>query len=234
MSVGIVFAIYYRDSVILKQVEIKYMIKEQVSVFIRQRGVIAVSQEIRSEFVRKSIHLLIAFVPFFAAVNIAATMFLLGAGILLYTYAEFLRRNGKEFPLITRITTIAAREGDRNRFILGPVTLGIGAMAALLFYPEPAASIAIFALAFGDGFSSLAGKLIGGTKVPLTGGKTIVGSLTCFLVVFIVTTRISGSVAVACVIALSAMVLEVFPTGDLDNIIIPAGTGFVAFKLLIV
>ncbi len=234
MPVGIVLAIYYIGSIILKQADVKYIMKEKASVFIRQRGVIAVSHDMRSEIVRKSIHLLIAFVPFFAAVNITVTMVMLGTGILLYTYAEFLRRNGKEFPLITKITTLAAREGDRNRFILGPVTLGIGAMAALLFYPEPAASIAIFALAFGDGFSSLAGKLIGGIRVPLTGGKTIVGSLTCFLVVFIVATRISGAASVACVIALSAMVLEILPTGDLDNIIIPAGTGFVAFKLLIV
>ena len=81
------------------------MIKEQASVFIQQRCVIAVSHEIQSEFVRKSIHLLIAFVPFFAAVNITATLFLLGAGILLYTYAEFLRRNGKEFPLIVKLNS---------------------------------------------------------------------------------------------------------------------------------
>ena len=69
---------------------------------------------LRTEFVRKSIHLLIAFVPFFAAVNVTATLALLGAGIILYTYAELLRHRGREFLFITRITVIAAREKDRE------------------------------------------------------------------------------------------------------------------------
>jgi dolichol kinase len=188
---------------------------------------------LRTEFVRKSIHLLIAFVPFFAAVNVMATLALLGAGIILYTYAELLRHRGREFFFITRITVIAAREGDRDKFVLGPITLAIGAMLALLFYPEPAATLAIFALAFGDGFSSLVGRIIGGRAIPFTGGKTITGSLTCFLIVFLVTNQLTGHAGVSCVIAAATMVLEALPTGDMDNIIIPMGTGLLAFKLLV-
>lgn len=187
---------------------------------------------LRTELVRKSIHLLIAFVPFFAAVNVMATLALLGAGIILYTYAELLRHRGREFLFITSITVIAAREQHRNKFVLGPITLAIGAMLALLFYPEPAATLAIFALAFGDGFSSLVGKFVGGRTIPFTGGKTVTGSLACFLTVFFIANYLTGLAGVSCIIALAAMVLEALPTGDLDNILIPTGTGLLAFKLL--
>jgi len=193
-----------------------------------------ITNELQRELIRKSIHLLIAFVPLFASIHITGTMFLLGAGIILYSYSEVRRKQGKDFLFITRITELASRDKDRDRFVLGPVTLGLGAMLALLFYPEPAATIAIYALAFGDGFSSLAGKFLGGRQIPLTGGKTFVGSLTCFMAVFLVVEYVSGAGSIAIMIAFAAMILELLPSGDLDNIIIPAGTGFIAYKLLFV
>ena len=204
--------------------------------YIRNQGISSAvrGNTLRTEVVRKSIHLLIAFVPFFAAINVMATLALLGGGIILYSYAEMLRHRGKEFLFITRITVIAAREQDRDKFVLGPITLAIGAMLALLFYPEPAATMAIFALAFGDGFSSLVGKLVGGRLIPFTGGKTVTGSLACFLTVFFIANHLTGHTGTAVIIAFAAMVLEALPTGDLDNIIIPTGTGFLAFKLLVV
>ena len=90
-------------------------------------------------------------------------------------------------PLVSELTLIASREKDRNGFVLGPVTLGLGAMLSLLLYPLPAASLAIYALAFGDGIASLAGTIVRGPRIPLFGGKTISGSLACFVAVFVVT-----------------------------------------------
>lgn len=193
-----------------------------------------ISEEIRGEFVRKSIHLLIAFVPFFAALNVTVTLALLGFGVIIYTYAEIQRQKGRSFPLITAVTLIAAREKNKNKFVIGPITLAIGAMLALLFYPEPASMMAIFALAFGDGFASLFGKLFGGLLIPFTKGKTVIGSFAGFLAVFYVVYTMSGRVGAAFFIALSAMVLEALPTGDMDNIVIPVGTGIVALKLLVI
>ena len=188
--------------------------------------------EMRIELFRKSIHIIVAIVPFLAAINITATMTLLAIGTIFYTSAEYLRSEGHEIFLISRITVLASRYTDRGRFVLGPITLGLGAMLALMLYPEPAATIAILALAFGDSISSLVGKLYGNLKIPLTGGKTYAGSLACFFVVLLVALRITGSMVLAIPIAIAATALEALPTRDLDNILMPVGTGFIASKLI--
>ena len=188
--------------------------------------------ELRIELFRKSIHILIAIVPFLAMINVTTTMILLALGTVFYTLAEYMRSKGHEIFLISRITVLASRYRDRGKFVLGPITLGIGAMLALMLYPEPAATIAILALAFGDSISSLVGKLYGTLKIPLTGGKTFAGSLACFTVVMFVAFRITGSMYLAIPIAFVATALEALPTRDLDNILMPVGTGFIASELI--
>lgn len=188
--------------------------------------------EMRTELFRKSIHILVAAVPFLAMISVIATMILLAAGTLFYTVAEYLRSKGHQIFLISRITVLASRHRDRGRFVLGPITLGIGAMLALMLYPEPAATIAILALAFGDSISSLVGKFYGNLKIPLTGGKTYAGSLACFVVVMFVAFRITGNMFLAIPIAFVATALEALPTRDLDNILMPVGTGFIASELI--
>ncbi|QEN09095.1 phosphatidate cytidylyltransferase [Oceanispirochaeta crateris] len=185
-------------------------------------------ETIQKEFVRKSIHLMIALVPTLAAWNYKLTVSLLIVGILVYTYAEYLRGRGQRVPIISDLTALASRDRDKGHFVLGPVTLGIGALSALLLYPHPAASIAIYALAFGDGLSSLSGKLFGGVQIPLTGGKTLAGSLTCFISVLTAGLFISQQPLSILLVALMATFLEALPSKDLDNIIIPMGTGLTA------
>ncbi len=187
---------------------------------------------LQKEIVRKSIHLMIALVPTLAAWNYRLTVMLLISGVLVYTYAEFLRGKGHHIFLISDITAVASRSRDKGHFVLGPVTLGLGALSALLLYPHPAATIAIYALAFGDGLSSLAGKFFGGLRLPFTGGKTFSGSFTCFVSVMVAGMFLSGNMEAVVVVALIATVLEAIPSKDLDNIIIPIGTGLAAQFLL--
>ncbi len=188
---------------------------------------------VQGEIVRKSLHLLIAVVPVLASVNLPATLGLLGLGTLFYTLAEASRRHGNPILVISDLTLLASRDKDRNGFVLGPVTLGLGTMLALLLYPEPSASIAIYALAFGDGFASLVGKIVGGPKIPLLHGKTFSGSLACFSVVFLMAFHVSRRPLESLIIAAVATVLEGIPTGNFDNIIIPFGVGMIASQLLI-
>lgn len=187
---------------------------------------ISIPQPIQSEIIRKTIHLSIALVPFLAEINKILALFLLTGGTLFYIIVEKLRQQGIAVIFFSQITTIASRERDQGRFVLGPVTLGVGAILALLMYPDPAAQIAIFALAFGDGFASLIGKIINGIKIPLTNGKTLAGSSACFVSVFFITLYIVKNPIYAAAVALVATVMEMLPTGDLDNILIPVGTGF--------
>jgi dolichol kinase len=183
-------------------------------------------QEFKTEIIRKLIHFLIALSPSMAAVNRPLTVLFLITGTLAYTCMEALRLSGLTIPLISSLTCMASRSRDMGRFVMGPVTLGLGALLALLLYPSPAASIAIYALAFGDGFASLVGKLFGRLRPAFLCGKSVEGSLTCFSVVFIIAYRVSGSLGVALVAAFTAMAVEALPLEDYDNLVLPVIVGF--------
>jgi phytol kinase len=196
-----------------------------------RRGIRAISDEIRIELLRKGIHLLIAFVPAIAHVSLGLAIGLLAGGVLFYSACETLRMDGFKVPVVSRITALAARRRDGNSFVLGPVTLGIGALLSLLLYPNPAASIAIYALAFGDGLSSLVGKTFGSIRLPFTGGKSLEGSLTCLFAVFIASSATTGDPLRSLVVAIAAMIIEAAPTKDFDNIILPVSIGAIATLL---
>jgi dolichol kinase len=187
-----------------------------------------IGKDISKELVRKSLHLLIACTPTIAnLIGTYNTILMLALGIFIYNAAEYLRLKGIRVPLISRITEIAMRQRDQGHFVLGPITLGLGAMLALFLYPEPAATVAIYALAFGDGLSSVAGKVFGTVRIPFSGGKSVEGSLTCFVAVLMAICLLVPSIPTnqAVLIALIAAFLEVLPSKDFDNIILPVGTG---------
>jgi dolichol kinase len=186
-------------------------------------------REIRTEILRKTIHFFIALSPAMAAVNRPATVLILMAGTLGYTWMETLRLTGVQVPLISSITSMASRSRDMGHFVMGPVTLGMGALLALLLYPAPAASIAIYALAFGDGFASLVGKLFGRRRPSFLCGKSIEGSLACFAAVLISAYHVSHDYRIAFTAALTAAVVEALPLKDYDNLAIPAAVGLVVY-----
>ncbi|PKL04576.1 MAG: hypothetical protein CVV53_08760, partial [Spirochaetae bacterium HGW-Spirochaetae-9] len=68
----------------------------------------ATRQEVTIEFTRKSIHLLIAFVPFLYSLSRPMTIALLVAGTILYIVFETLRMRGIYIPLISSLTAQAA------------------------------------------------------------------------------------------------------------------------------
>lgn len=188
--------------------------------------------ELKTEVFRKSIHIASAFVPLLASFNRPFTMILVASGTLLYTWAEAMRLQGKEVPVLSVITRKASRSRDAGKFVMGPVTLGIGILIALLFYPNIAAAIAIYALAFGDGFASLIGKFFGTIRIPFTGGKSVEGSFACFIAVFASSYVVTRSIPVSVTLAVIATIVEVLPLKDLDNLLIPATVGFATVVLL--
>jgi len=176
---------------------------------------------IRTEFIRKSIHFLIALSPVLAAWNRFFTLIMLMAGVLVYVYLESMRIRGFTIPLISSLTAQASRSRDEGHFVLGPVTLGLGAVLVLAFFPLRTASIAIYALAFGDGFASLVGKPFGRIKPSFMMGKSVEGSAACLAAVFLVTWKVSRSLPVSLTAAVTAVIAEVLPLEDLDNLVIP-------------
>ena len=184
------------------------------------------------ELFRKAIHVAIAVVPTIAALDVLLAAGLLGVGIVTYIAAEQARLTGTRVAIISDVTVLALRERDGRGFVLGPVTLGLGAMLALLLYPEPAASVAIYALAFGDSAAGVVGTAFGRIKIPGTGGKSIAGSVACCAVVLATTLRVTGDVAASLAVAVAAAVLEAAPTRDYDNLMLPVGAGLVAHYVL--
>jgi len=183
--------------------------------------------ELKTELVRKSIHFLISLTPLMASVNKTATIAILMIGTLGYTLMECLRLSGVKVPVISSLTSMASRPRDFGRFVMGPVTLGLGALLALLLYPSNAAAIAIYALAFGDGIASLIGKFFGKTRPSFLFGKSLEGSIACFAVVLMSAYAVSGNVQVAIIAAFTAMIVEALPLEDYDNVTIPITVGLV-------
>lgn len=185
------------------------------------------TQEIQTELLRKAIHLLIGLTPLLASFSLPLTEGLLVAGLLVYTLAESVRLQGRELPFITRLTRMASRTRDRDKAVLGPITLGLGALLCLMLYPEPAASVGIYALAFGDGLSSVVGKLFGRIVLPFTGGKTLEGSLAAFLAIYWAAWGASRDPLLSLSVAGFGTLLEALPLEDMDNLVIPLGTALV-------
>lgn len=183
------------------------------------------AQNLLKELFRKTIHICSALVPLFLKFFYLPTIILLIVALILYSISELLRLKGHSVPLVSKITEIAARRRDENRFVLGPVTLVCGILLAALFLPLECAKVGIFALSFGDGLASLSGKLMGRVTIPGAHGKTVAGSLTCFLAVYISTFFCTQNCFLSLLIALAAMFIEMLPLSDLDNIIIPISIG---------
>ena len=184
------------------------------------------------EVFRKSIHLCSALVPTLLGIAYKPVLVLLLLALIFYSFTEFVRLKGITVPLISKITSIAARKRDENKFVLGPVTLVTGIIIAALLWDSLPARIGIYALAFGDGLASLVGKLIGRIHIPFTKGKTAAGSLACFYAVFISSFIVGQNAFVSLILATVAMFVEVIPRTDFDNIVIPVVIGGLAQFLL--
>lgn len=186
----------------------------------------------KKEALRKGIHLLIAFTPALAAVNRPLTIALLFTGSVFYLACEILRRQGRVIPLLSRITAFAARPREAGKLVLGPVTLAAGAAVSLVIFPAIEAgsliscSVAIYALAFGDGLSGLVGRPFGKLRPRFLWGKSVEGSCVCLVSVLVSTYAVTGHGRASLVTALVTTVVEALPLRNADNIAIPLAAGF--------
>ena len=186
----------------------------------------------KAELIRKSIHILIALVPCLAALNRSHTALLLMGGVLFFAGLEFLRFAGFSPPLVSSVTRAVIRKREEGRFALGPVTLGLGALLALLLFPPRAAALAVFALAFGDSAATLAGRFLGRTRPALMAGKSVEGSLACFAAVAAAGFFVFQNWRPALAVALVSMVAEALPIGEFDNLLLPLAAGLVSWIFL--
>ena len=185
----------------------------------------------KTELVRKSIHLLIALVPVFAAIDRSHTALLLMGGLLFYTCAESLRFVGFSPPFISSVTRTVLRKREHERFALGPVTLGLGALLALCLFPPRVAAFAVYALAFGDSAATLVGRYLGRIRPAILRGKSLEGSLACFITAALAGFLVFGNWRTALIAGLASMLAEAFSFGDFDNLLLPLAAGLAALLL---
>ena len=190
------------------------------------------SRELRAEFARKGMHILIAMIPGLAAVDLSNTTLLLMGGILFYTWAESMRFLGFTLPIISSVTASVLRKREQNRFALGPVTLGLGALLSLLIFPPSVAAAAIYALAFGDSAAGLVGRFLGRFRPAFLAGKSLEGSLACFAAAFVAGFLVFREWKIAAALALGAMLADALPITDFDNLLLPLTAGLCALVFL--
>jgi dolichol kinase len=133
---------------------------------------------------------------------------------------------------VSKITVFVSHSRDKQRFVLGPITLGAGALWAIIFLPKEAYTIGIYALAFGDGFAGLIGRIFGRVRPKFLAGKSVEGSLACFIAVFISAELVTHNYTNALICAAAATLIEAIHTEDFDNILIPITIGVIAKFML--
>ena len=184
--------------------------------------------ELYTELKRKCIHLSIALAPALAAVDRSGTALLLMAGILFYAAAESLRFLGFPLPVISPVTAAVSRKQKKDQFALGPITLGLGALLTLILFPPPVAAAAIFALAFGDSASLLVGRFFGRIRPAFLSGKSLEGVLSCFTASALGGFLVFRDWKPALAAGVASLVVDVFPIGDFDNLLMPLAAGLAA------
>lgn len=182
---------------------------------------------------RKTIHLCTAFIPMLLGLFYWPIEILLFLAVLGYSLSEFLRLSGIDVPIVSDITKVAERKRDEGNFVLGPVTLVIGILISSLIFDSRCYTIGILSLAFGDGLASLCGKFFGQLHIPMTEGKTVAGSLSCFFAIFVCTFCVCKNTYASFIIALAGTLIEVLPLKDFDNLIIPIALSYIASHILV-
>ena len=184
--------------------------------------------QLKAELARKGVHMLIALAPSLAVINRSHAALLLMAGTLCYICAEGLRFLGFSPPLISFFTETVLRKREQGRFVMAPITLGLGALLALLLFPLPVASAAIYALAFGDSASCLVGKFLGRLRPGFLAGKSVEGSLACFAASTLPAFAVFRDWKTALAVGLASVFVDAFPLGDYDNLLLPMAAGLAA------
>lgn len=183
-------------------------------------------QEIR----RKLLHILIAFVPLSSSLIYHTTLLVLFSLLIIYMVSECLRVNGYSFPLLGGITRSSIRKLEERDFAFGPVTLVLGAILSILFFPVGIASTVVWIVAFADTAATIVGRSMGNHRIPYNIKKSIEGSLAAWIVALFCG-LIHLPLLPALLAASFSSIIESLPLKSLDNLLMPLGTGILLLCL---
>jgi len=177
---------------------------------------------LKREVYRKIIHFLGVPIPFLAYLNRNLICVILFTVIVLYAFSETLRYIGFHFPVVSHITKKAQRYTEIRGFIVGPISLTLGILIPLLFFPYTIYIPSILIVCISDSISSLVGKKFGKLTLPLY-QRTVEGSAAFFLSALLILSFFLPF-RLALLTALLPTAIELFSPFDLDNLLVPVGT----------
>lgn len=181
----------------------------------------------KSDFIRETIHISGALIPFVCIYLDRYRVFLLILLVtLLYTMSELARMKGAHAPLFSTVISRAALKPELYEFITAPILFALGIMVSLIFFPVPINYASIMILALGDGSATLFGKKFGRTVFPFNKGKRVEGSIFGFLFAFL-GALVFVSPVKALVGAAVGMFVESLPTPVSDNLAVPIVSGLI-------
>lgn len=180
------------------------------------------THSLRREFYRKMIHFMGVPIPFLANLNKSLIQSLLLGVIIIYTVSESLRYIGFQFPIISGITKKAQRYTETRGLIIGPISLTIGILLPLFFFPPSIYIPSILIVCISDALSGLIGKRFGRITLPFH-NRTVEGSLvfyasSFFILLFFLPLR------PALLVAIIPTIVELVCPYNLDNLILPSIT----------
>jgi phytol kinase len=137
---------------------------------------------LRQELARKALHLASAALPIAWGIGLVSADALLTALMLAVAVAVLIEGARHLSPAAAR--TFDALVGPMVRpheraGITGATWLAVAMFLSLVVFPGPAALIALWAAAVGDGSASVVGRLVADRRGGASTGKTLAGSLAC-------------------------------------------------------
>ncbi len=178
----------------------------------------------RNDLIREDIHASGFFIPVIAhLIGVPLVAMLILVVSLLYFVSELFRLEGRNLPVISTITRLAASQSELHGFAAAPLYFAFGILLTLLIFPSPVSGAAIAAFCFGDAAASIFGGLVS-KSLPFNKGKTIEGSVAGFIFAFLAATFFVPA-PLALFAATLAMIIEVLPLPVNDNVLVPVFTG---------
>ncbi|WP_151074309.1 diacylglycerol/polyprenol kinase family protein [Borreliella turdi] len=178
-------------------------------------------EDVKYEIFRKFFHIFSLIFLFFYGINFWTGFVLNILLMILYLTSEVFRITKKKLFFFKNISDIIlkSRKILPNKISFSPVFLFLSILISYCFIMEPFNYIGIFSVCLGDGFASLAGKLI--PSFRLVNDKTISGSLVVFCATFFSYYYFFPYLTTALILGILAVFVELFDAANYDNLFLP-------------
>ncbi|QFI14536.1 diacylglycerol/polyprenol kinase family protein [Borrelia sp. CA_690] len=178
-------------------------------------------EDVKYEIFRKFFHIFSLIFLVFYGINFWIGLISNILFMILYLSSEVFRIAKKKLLFFKNISDIIlkSRKILPNKVSFSPVFLFLGILISYCLAIEPFNYIGIFSVCLGDGFASLAGKLIPSFK--LVNDKTISGSFVVFCVTFFSYYYFFPCLTAALILGILAVLVELFDSANYDNLFLP-------------